>query len=200
MKNRIFFTMTLLILHLVLGNFVNAQSGKSSVGIGWKRTAQELRQGRVQIDPEILARVAEAYAAPKDETNDLFGANLTGTWYVTVQGATPELTFYSYQTFGLDGTFVETSSGFATLAESPSHGVWERTKRGNVLTFELFIFDPESRSMTGRIRVRNFVELVSRGHFEAVAAADFIAPDGTVFPNVATFSYTGERVQIRGVE
>lgn len=200
MKNRILFTLMLLILHLVLGNLVNAQSERSSGGIGWQRTAQEWRKGKVQIDPEILARVAEAYAAPKDETDDLLDANLTGTWYVTVAGPGPEPLFYSYQTFGLGGTMVETSSGFATLTESPSHGVWERSKGGNVLTFELFIFDPESGAMTGRIRVRNFIELIGRDHFEAVAAADFITPDGTVFPDVATFAYTGERVQIRGVE
>ena len=199
MKHKIYLTLTLLVLTFGLGVVANAQKGKLFKGVDWKKAAEAAKNGNANIDKDAVARIEEAYAAKKTESDNLSTANLTGTWYVTVPGATPEETFYAYQTFGEDGTFVETSSLLVTLTEGPAHGVWERRFRGAVLTFELFAFDPENGVQVGRIRVRNFIRMNGRDNFTADSAVDFIELDGTVIPNIATGPFTGERVQLRGL-
>ncbi len=203
MKRKIAVTLALLVMSFGMVVGTNAQKGKLFKGVDWKKTAEAARNGNTNADKDILARIDEAYnekTGAKDEildSSDSYG--LTGTWYVTVPGATPEENFYAYHTFGEDGTFVETSSLLVTLTEGPAHGVWARSRRGYILTFELFAFDPENQVQVGRVRVRNYIQLNGRHNFTADSAVDFIELDGTVIPNIATGPFTGERVQLRGI-
>lgn len=200
MRHKIYLTITLLILTFGLSIAANAQKGTLYRGVDWKKAVEAARNGTAETDIESAARVREAYAEEKVEANDLFGANLTGTWYVTVPGPTPAENFYAYHTFGIDGTFVETSSLLVTLTEGPAHGVWEFRRRGAVLTFELFAFDPDKGVQVGRVRVRCFIRMNERNRFTADSAVDFIEPDGTVIPDIGGGPFSGERVQVGTIE
>jgi hypothetical protein len=115
---------------------------------------------------------------------------LVGTWFVVVPGETP---FYAYQTFGVDGTFVETSSLLATLTEGPAHGAWRQAGNTNYLTFELFAF--EAGEAIGRIRVRCSVT-VDGNVLEAQSAVDILALDGELIAaDVASGPFTGTRLR-----
>lgn len=205
MRNKIVMLATVLVMLFGLFAMANAQkntvTSRTPLNLKDKqlaRTIEAAREGRSTASPEILERIKTAYSEEKvvSQENFLFGS-LVGTWYVTVPGPTPAETFYAYHTFGIDGTFVETSSLLGTLVEGPAHGVWEYRRRGAVLTFELFAF-AEDGSQVGRIRVRNFVR-INNNSFISDSAVDFIELDGTVIPNIATSTYTAERVEIRGL-
>jgi hypothetical protein len=199
MKHKIYLALTLLVLGLGLVATASAQKrGTLFKGVDWKKAVEAARSGDAKIDKESLARVEEAYAESKEEAI-LILPQLTGTWYVTVPGPTPAETFYAYQTFGADGTFVETSSLLVTLTEGPAHGVYERIRRGYVLTFELFAFDPEEGVQVGRVRVRCFIRTTSSNTFDADSVVDFIELDGTVIRNIAAGPFSGERVITRGM-
>ncbi|CAN5229923.1 hypothetical protein BH10ACI1_BH10ACI1_27520 [soil metagenome] len=199
MKRKLTLTLALLVVSLGLCIVTNAQKGKLFKGVDWVKTVEAAKNGNVNIDKEVIARVEAAYAEEAEDTTASFLTRLTGTWYVTVPGATPAETFYAYQTFGEDGTFVETSSLLITLTEGPAHGVWQSRRNGAVYTFELFAFDPEEGVQVGRVRVRNFARMSDNNHILVDSAVDFIELDGTVIPNIATGHYTGERVQLRGL-
>jgi hypothetical protein len=176
----------------------SAQDGKSgkiakSRGLEISRAVSEAKAGRSNVSFETLARVQEAYNAGKSSPA---GRTLTGTWNVTVPVDGGE--FHALHTFANDGTFVETSSLLATLTEGPAHGVWERRGGGAVLTFELFAFDPDGNEV-GRVRVRNAISLTDDDHFSADSVVDFIELDGTVIEAIAGGSYTGVRMQLRGL-
>lgn len=200
MKNAICMIFTLLLLTLGMTASATAQKGKLYKGVDWLELSREVKSGRIKVDQSVVDIVESAYAAaPETEPNEnAVSNNLTGTWYCTVPGPTPEATFYAYQTFGLGGTFVETSSLLATLTEGPAQGVWERRFNGNILTFELFAFDPSTGSQVGRVRVRNYITMEDRAHFVANSVVDFIELDGTVIPNIAAGPFYGERVQLLG--
>lgn len=200
MKHKIYLILTLVVLSLGLCVGASAKQGKLFKGVDWKKTVDAARSGNVKVDKEILARVEAAYGEPKAEQANISLSNkLTGTWYITVPGPTPAENFYAYQTFGEDGTFVETSSLLVTLTEGPAHGVWEARRQGAVLTFELFAFDPENQVQVGRVRVRNAIRMNGTDSFTSDSVVDFIELDGTVIPNIAAGPFTGERVQLRGI-
>lgn len=197
MKRKIYLVLILLVLGL--SATANAQKkGTLFRGVDWKKAVEAARSGRAKVDKDALARIGEAFSEKKEEAVSLFNLPLAGTWYITVPGATPAEDFNAYQTFGADGTFVETSSILVTLTEGPAHGVWEARRGGYVLTFELFAFDPEEKVRVGRIRVRAFIRLPGSNSFIADAAVDFIELDGTIIPNIGTGSFYGERVTIKG--
>lgn len=206
MKHKIALTLTFLVLSIGLSVSASAQNGRFG-NVSWKQRIEDARSGKMQIDQESLARVNEAYAAKKeiDTIDDAvvppFQNKLTGTWYMTVPtGPNPQDRFYAYQTFGEDGTMSETSSILGTLVEGPAHGVYERSGRGYLLTFELFAFDQENGgAMAGRYRVRCFIRLTSANTLEADTALDIIELDGTIIPNVAAGPFTGERVLVRSL-
>ena len=205
MKRKIALTLALLVVSLGMVTGANAQKGKSFKGVDWKKMAEAARRGETTADKSIVARVDAAYAEKSEVKGENleapFSGGLVGTWYCTVPGPTPEDTFYAYQTFGADGTFVETSSLLGALPEGPAHGVYERIRRGYVLTFELFVFDQSSGgAAVGRVRVRNSVQLNDRDHFTSEYVVDFIEFDGTVIPNIGAGTFSGERVQLRGIE
>jgi hypothetical protein len=189
------------LLVIGLGLSIGANAQGLFKGVDWVKTVEAAKNGNTQIDKESLARVEAAYAEEEstEKDNSLCFGRITGTWYMTVPGATPAETFYAYQTFGSDGIFVETSSLHVTLTEGPAHGVWASRRCGAVYTFELFAFDPEEGVQVGRVRVRNSARFMGLNNLRIDSAVDFIELDGTVIPNIAGGPYTGERVQLRGL-
>jgi hypothetical protein len=119
---------------------------------------------------------------------------IVGTWVMTVSpiGAPG---FNSLQTYNDDGTMTETSSHLAQLASGPAHGVWEGKKSDYAVTFELFAFDPAGQAV-GRIRVRSKIRFGNDDTLTADGAVDFIQPDGTVIPNIASTPFTGRRIKV----
>lgn len=116
---------------------------------------------------------------------------LVGTWFVEVPGDAP---FQAYQTFGQDGTFVETSSLLGSLVEGPAHGAWRMNGNTSLLTFELFAFD--AGQAVGRIRVRCRIR-VNGDSFTADSAVDILDLAGNeIAPEVATGPFYGSRVAI----
>ncbi|MBX7171656.1 MAG: hypothetical protein K1X72_11920 [Pyrinomonadaceae bacterium] len=192
MKQRIVLTVILLAMSFGITMTTNAQSK----GVNWRRMVESAKRGEINIDRGMAGRVRAAHAEGADMRNPA-ASRLTGTWYVTVPGATPDQNFYAYQTFGSDGTFVETSSLLITLTEGPAHGVWEPRRNGAALTFELFAFDPATSTQVGRIRVRCVIRLTDADHITADTVVDFIEPNGNVIPEIATGPFTGERVKVR---
>jgi hypothetical protein len=121
---------------------------------------------------------------------------LTGTWRISIaESATGLPPFNALQTFGEDGTFVETSDLFATLTEGPAHGAWEFKSGKFNLTFELFVFD-ENRQPIGKVRVKCSIQLVNDDQLTGEGSVDFIEPDGNVIPDIDSTPFTGTRVRI----
>lgn len=194
MKRKIFLTIAILVAGFGLTITANAQSK----GVNWRRMVEAAKRGETNVDRGMAGRIRAAHGEGIDARNPM-ASRLTGTWYVTVPGATPDQTFYAYQTFSADGTFVETSSLLITLTEGPAHGVWEPKRSGSALTFELFAFDPATGTQVGRIRVRCLVKLTDPDHLTADTVVDFIEPNGNVIPEIATGPFTGERVKIKPI-
>jgi len=153
------------------------------------------REGKSKANPEIVKQIESAYSEEKTENPLAFGS-IVGTWNVTVQG---DGGFNALQTFSVDGTFTETSSLLSTLTEGPAHGVWEYRRRGLALTFEVFEFEPGTGEPIGRVRVRNFIQLTDGDNFNSIFTVDFIELDGTVIENIGSGTFTGERMQLRGL-
>jgi len=156
------------------------------------QTVEAARLGVSRAAPDVAARIREAFSEKNDDDGE---RKLVGTWNVVVPGDPP---FDALQTFNEDGTFVETSSLLATLTEGPAHGVWKSRRHGAILTFELFAFDPDGNE-AGRIRVRNFIRLLDEDNFVAESAVDFIDLDENVIPEIATGTFTGKRMKLRGL-
>lgn len=194
MKHRITFLMTL--VAMIFGTYaaVNAQNKRPawSKGLNGTRAQEAVRAGRPEASLEIVAKIQAAYSEGRS-SNAPADRRLVGTWNCTVDAG-----FNALQTFGVDGIFVETSSLLGTLVEGPAHGVWEPRKGGAVLTFEVFEFDPDGNEI-GRVRVRNFIHLTDENNFVSDYAIDFIELNGDVIPDLATGSFTGKRMQVRGL-
>ena len=164
-------------------------------GIDVLRAVEETRSGLSSASLDIVAKVGRAYIEPwKDSSQD---RQLTGTWYVTVP-IDDTTAFNAFHTFGSDGTFVETSSLLGALFEGPAHGVWENSKGGALLTFEVFEFDPDGNEI-GRVRVRNLIQVTDSDHFTAESVVDFIELNGNVIEGIATGTFTAQRMRVRGL-
>lgn len=199
MFNKLAITLTVFITLFGISCSAMAQSKqvKPATKVSIMDLVNMAREGRSKADPEIVRMVQDAYSEPaaSREESASISNDLTGTWYIVVPGAAP---FSAYQTFGSDGTFVETSSLLGMNGEGPAHGTWERSLRGSLLTFELFAFDPATGESVGRIRVRNFVR-INNGRLNAIGVVDFIDPDGTVTEGIDTGTFTGDRVRARSL-
>jgi|GEM_PF-1135825 len=199
--NKITMALTLLLTAVCLTGTAGAQDRPSSSrylnGVDLATAIEAARSGRVAGDPKILAEVKSIYS-PDRENPLVSELQLIGTWNVTVPGPTPEETFYSLQTFGLGGTFSETSSLLGHLSEGPAHGVYECRARGCTLTFEVFEFMPDGTAY-GKLRLRNALTLPNLNHFTSNFAVDFVEFDGTVIPDIGTGTLAGERMRVRGL-
>ena len=171
---------------------IDGTSDAKPRGLDVARAVQETQSGNSKASLEVMAKVKKAYSDPwKDSFQD---RRLTGTWYVTVP-IDDTTVFHAFHTFGSDGTFVETSSLLGTLIEGPAHGVWESRRRGILLTFEVFEFDPDGKE-AGRVRVRNLIRLTDDDHFTAYGVVDFIDLNGEVTEGIATGTFTAERMKV----
>lgn len=165
-----------------------------------RRAAHEIlaavRREGVEAVRSRLGSPAERAALPAPSEAAVAAASpLVGTWIIDVPGAPDAPGFSALQTFGADGTFVETSSLLGTVPEGPAHGAWRPVAGGYLLTFQLFTFDAEG-AHSGRVRVRAFLRIPGPGRLEADTAVDVLLPDGTVLEEVATGPYSGRRLRI----
>jgi hypothetical protein len=122
-------------------------------------------------------------------------AEIVGTWRIDVpesDGGSPA--FSALHTFNAGGTFVETSSNHAALAEGPAHGAWTVDHGRINLTFELFVFD--GVKSVGVVRVRCVINLLAADTLEGRYVVDFIDPSGDVAEGIDSGTFTGTRVQV----
>lgn len=133
-----------------------------------------------------LDRIMRAASAP-----------LVGTWVLDVRNALSP-PFQALQTFHAVGTMTETSDLLAAGNEGPGHGAWEREGDTYHVTFELFIFNPDT-TPAGIIRVRETMKLSDLNTMSGFAVADIILPDGTLIENIDGGPFTAQRVQVKPV-
>ena len=152
-----------------------------------------------QIAVAIVLTTALSAAAEQPTAPTAAGAasrkqgSIVGTWFVRVPGGDGAQDFYAYQTFGTNGTFVETSSLLGGLTEGPAHGVWKQGVDGKVaLTFELFAFD--AGVAVARIRVRCEIE-VDGDEFHALGGVDILSLEGEVLESFPPGTFEGKRLQ-----
>lgn len=165
-------------------------------GIARARTLLlEYRDGK-RVRTEPAARPVDVNRDESLAIVDLRKFPLVGTWAIEVPGPTPADTFYAYQTFNSDGTFVETSSLLGALVEGPAHGSWRSTGASfAALTFELFAFD--AGAPVGRVRVRATIT-VDAPTLVADTAVDILDLEGNLLEEaVATGPFTGRLVPVR---
>ena len=199
MKKSIFTLIMIMVAALSLTISASAQ-GKRAAGRNTRLfdLVETAKQGRAKLDPAIAKQVRDDFAESKESLE--FAPSIVGTWYCKVaqsdQGFPP---FQAYHTFGADGTFVETSSLLGLNGEGPAHGAYERSWRGYVLTFELFVFDPSTGESVGRVRVRVSIRMTSSNTFNAITAVDFIEPNGTTIEDIDGGPFSATRVHVKGL-
>ena len=191
---------TILAAAFALTISASGQSKKDNTNARFYKLLQAAKTGTAKLDPEIAQQVRDDFRGEPESTS-LFGHSIGGSWNIKVaesDGGFPP--FEALHTFGLDGTFVETSSNLATGTEGPAHGVWERVRPNRyLLTFELFIFDPQTGASVGRVRVRCSIQMRSANELTAMTAVDVIEPDGTVISDVDGGPFEGSRIRVQGL-
>ncbi len=147
-----------------------------------------LSASMVLIGALLLAAFAATSTSQADE------GKIVGTWNVNVSpaGGPPILALTSFHE---DGTLTDAESGSEV---GTGLGVWARKGHSFAFTFELFLFD-QSRNSIGRVRVRAAAMLNDADHISGKFAADFIAPNGQVTPNVNSGTFTGTRLKLGAV-
>lgn len=193
------FLLTLVIAAIAAGQMpvANAQSEQRTGGAdsGWAAIARSGRTAPAEPTEQQFEPDQDLQIANKPQEQEVDSKKrIVGTWVMTVSPVGAPL-FNSLQTYNDDGTMTETSSHLAQLASGPAHGVWEGKKSDYAVTFELFAFDPSGQAV-GRIRVRSKIHLINDNTLTADGAIDFIQPDGTVIPNIASAPFTGTRMNV----
>lgn len=205
MKNKLITIVAIMVAALAVAIPANAQAKRAVREDAASRIlslVSAAKEGRSRVDPEMAATVRADFADAEqlDGESPFHTQSITGTWNVHIPvstgGAPP---FDALQTFGSDGTFVEASSLFGMGGEGPAHGVYERSRRGYVLTFELFVFDPATGESVGRVRVRCSIRMSSSNTFSALSSVDFIEPNGTVIEDIDGGPFSGSRLIVRGL-
>ena len=194
--------LTIVTAGAVLAINTNAQNrtGAGNMNSRLFSLVQAAREGRAKLNPEIAQQVREDFAETDTKDTASFSPSIVGTWNCVIATSDTGLPpFKALQTFSSDGTFVETSDLLGMGGEGPAHGVYERGRRGYILTFELFVFDPMTGESVGRVRVRGSIRMMSSNDFHAVTAVDFIELDGTVIEDIDGGPFDGSRLQVRSV-
>lgn len=195
--------LTVMFFALSIGAQAQTKTGAVNPRAGFMELVQRAREGRSAANAETVAIVDNAYRGAVADATSAQGGNIVGTWNVRIPasdgGGAP---FEALQTFGADGTFIETSSLLGTGGEGPAHGAWFRTVGGFTLSFELFVFDPATGESVGRVRVRNYIVIPDRrsNNFFSYQAVDFIEPDGNVIPNIDTGTFSATRLMALGLD
>lgn len=199
MKTKLFTIFTVIIAALAVTISISAQSKKQSRNARLFELVQAAKLGNARLNPETARRVAADFALESNE-EDAVVPSIVGSWncHITTSDA-GNPPFDALQTFSTDGTFVETSSLLGMGGEGPAHGVYQRFKRGYLLTFVLFVFDPETGESVGQVRVRASIRMTGPNDFNAITAVDFIEPDGTVIWNIDGGPFSGTKLQVRGL-
>lgn len=197
MKNRIFAFTTIIVATVMLSMTAAAQE-KTTKRSRLFELVTAAKQGKAKLNPEIAKRVRDAFNEDRTEAPNV--PLITGSWNCHITKSDGgSAAFDALQTFAGDGTFVETSSLLGIGGEGPAHGAYERSRRGYALTFELFVFDPETGESVGRVRVRAAIKMTSSNSFEAETAVDFIELDGTVIPDIDGGPFSATRLHVYGV-
>lgn len=153
-------------------------------------------RGAAALEDFVPAAPAARVAAPAAEPAAATDRDpLVGTWIIDVPNPDGSIAFSAFQTFGADGTFVETSTLLGQLPEGPAHGNWRRSGDGYLLTFQVWSFDPEGLP-AGKVRVRVFLRVTGPRSLEAETVVDVVTPDGQLIEAVATGPYSGRRMGI----
>ena len=186
---------------LALSMTAQAQNKKAGMNSRLYDLVQAAREGGAKVSPAIAEQVRADFAdVDVDAVENIITPAITGAWNCNIATSDTGLPpFKALQTFGSDGTFVETSDLLGMGGEGPAHGAYERTRRGYALTFELFVFDPMTGESVGHVRVRASIRMTSSNDFNAVTAVDFIELDGTVIEDIDGGPYTGRRLHVRAV-
>lgn len=152
-------------------------------------------------DPDALAVVAAAARqAARAETGEPAAVprghtarELVGSWRVTV--SSPDFpSFQALQSYHEDHTYTDTTDLLATLTEGPGLGAWRGRGPTYFVTFQLFAWELDG-TPAGVIQVRNAVTIDRPNHMTGVSAVDFIAPDGTLIPDIGTATFEGTRIR-----
>lgn len=189
---------TIIIAAAAFSISATAQNNRSAKSMNTRlfEIVQLAKQGRAKANPETAAQIRDDFNEDPN-TQATLSAPITGTWTVHIpesdMGGAP---FDALQTFSSDGTFIETSSLLGMGGEGPAHGVYERRRRGYVLTFVLFVFDPETGESVGKVRVRASIRMLSSNDFSAASTVDFIEPDGTTIEDIDGGPFSGRRFQV----
>ncbi|HSE37661.1 MAG TPA: hypothetical protein VLG74_10185 [Blastocatellia bacterium] len=174
---------------------VCAQSAQRArrADVGWAGLARSGNGVSVeqQSESDQELQIAESAAIEPFDVDPK--KRIVGTWVMTVSPSDSPA-FTSLQTYNDDGTMTETSS-LLHQGVGPAHGVWEGKKSDYAVSFELFAFDP-SGGPVGRLRVRGRIRMSDNDTLTADGVVDFIQPDGTVIPNVASTPFTGTRIKL----
>jgi|CXWL01.1.fsa_nt_gi hypothetical protein len=200
MIRKFFTTLTILTAAIVLTGSVNGQSKKGGMNARLYDLVQAAKQGKARLNPEIAKQVRDDFSEERAGIGETVIPSIIGSWNCAIEESDTGLPpFEALQTFGTEGTFVETSNLLGMGGEGPAHGVYERFKKGYILTFELFVFDPVTGESVGRVRVRGAIRMTSSNDFTAMTAVDFIEPDGTVIQDIDGGPFRGYRLHVRGV-
>ncbi|MEQ1924010.1 MAG: hypothetical protein ABL952_16005 [Pyrinomonadaceae bacterium] len=200
MKNKIFTLIAITVATLAFSISATAQNKKASMNARLFDLVQSVKQGKIRINTEMARQVREDFSEAETGSDHGNAPSIIGSWNCLIASSDTGLpAFEALQTFGAEGTFIETSSLLGMGGEGPAHGVYQRFKRGYVLTFELFVFDPATGESVGRVRVRASIRMTSPNDFTAATAVDFIEPDGTIILDIDGGPFRGTRLNLRGV-
>jgi len=199
MTKKIFSVVIILAAAIALTLTVSAQNKKENMNARLFNLVQMAKQGKAKLDPARALRIREDFSKAEGQFATL-APPIFGTWNCKIDESDTGLPpFEALQTFGQDGTFVETSNLLGMGGEGPAHGVYDRSRNGYILTFELFVFDPATGESVGRVRVRASIRMFGQNAFDADTAVDFIEPDGNTITDIDGGPFHGTRMLVKGL-
>jgi hypothetical protein len=114
-----------------------------------------------------------------DERGFRGGAEIVGTWDVTVSRGPALPPVRSFQTFTLGGTMVETAND--TLFRSPSHGAWEYVGRRTYATTTVFHRFSPTGAYLGTQKIKANRQLSPDGEtYTAAAVSELFDANGNL--------------------
>jgi hypothetical protein len=206
-RHKILFVFVSLALMMIALNTTQAQTTMERSGWGARRglvgqTITKPSETQLEAEQQISQQETWEHALATNDSvferaREARRNALVGTWRIHIPQSNAGLPpFNALHTFHSDGTFTETSDLLGFLNEGPAHGVWNGDGPHFLLTFELFVFNPD-HTPAGMVRVRcAIVAVPGSNQFTAQYKVDFIAPDGTVESGIDTGTFTGTRVKV----
>jgi len=149
----------------------------------------------------LIATMAAAGAISASDGDDdrglIRGAEIVGTWDVTVSRGPVLPPVRSFQTYNRGGTIVETAND--TLFRSPSHGAWEYAGKRTYATTTVFHRFSPTGAYLGTQKINANRQLSHDGEtYTAAAVSQMFDPDGNLtFTGKATA--TAKRLEVERV-